>query len=55
VPNFINDGKITQAINQLDAFIGKVEHDITKGNISEEDGNMLINMAHELINVLLGQ
>jgi hypothetical protein len=49
VPTFISDGKITPAINQLDAFIKKLETDISKGWINPAEGNRLIIMARDLI------
>lgn len=49
VGTFIEDGKITPAINQLKAFIGKVELDIVQGRISPPDGNGLIIKAEGLI------
>jgi hypothetical protein len=52
VKGFIEKGKITPAINQLEAFIGKVEQDIAHGDIGEEDGNNLIAMANDLIAAL---
>jgi hypothetical protein len=55
VKPFIEQGKITPAINQLQAFIKKVEHDIAHGNIDSEDGVMLIDMANELIALLKGE
>jgi hypothetical protein len=55
VKPFIEQGKITPAINQLRAFVKKVEHDIAHGNIDSEDGAMLIDMANELIDLLQGE
>jgi hypothetical protein len=55
VKPFIEQGKITPAINQLRAFVRKVEHDIAHGNIDSEDGAMLIDMANELIDLLKGE
>jgi hypothetical protein len=52
VCRFVEEGKTTPAINQLEAFINKVRTDITKGNISEVAGNNLINMAINLINII---
>lgn len=52
VCRFVEEGKITPAINQLQAFINKVRTDITKGNISEVTGNNLINIATNLINLI---
>lgn len=49
VETFIEDGKITPAINQIEAFIGKVEQDIAQGRISPSDGNGLISQADGLI------
>ena len=55
VKPFIERGKITPAINQLKAFIKKVEHDIAHGDINSDDGTMLIDMATELIALLEGE
>jgi len=52
---FIEQGKITPAIKQLEAFIKKVEHDMAHGDISAADGTMLIEMATELIALLKGE
>jgi len=46
------DGGINAAINQLAAFIKKVEKDISKGNISAEEGQDLINEANQIIAAL---
>jgi hypothetical protein len=53
VPKFIQDGKILQAIIQLDVFIIKVSIDIAQHDISDETGRNLIKMAINLINVLV--
>jgi hypothetical protein len=55
VKPFIEQGKITPAINQLRAFVRKVEHDIAHGDIDPDDGLMLIDMANELIALLQGE
>ena len=52
VRSFIDQGKITPAILQLNAFIGKVEQDMVHGNINQQIGNNLIKMANELIAAL---
>jgi len=49
VPIFVEKNKLTPAINQLNAFISKVENDIIKGKIEAEVGNDLINKATEII------
>lgn len=49
VPTFINTGKNIAAINQLTAFIKKVQQDIGHGYINGADGNNLIIMANQLI------
>ena len=49
---FIDAGKVTPAINQLNAFIGKVTQDIASGEISETEGNQWIMMAADLIEAL---
>ena len=52
VANFIGKGKLKPAINQLQAFISKVEKDIIKGLIEPQDGEMLIGMAEEVVSLL---
>lgn len=52
VSPFIDMGKITPAIAQLEAFIQKVEQDIAHGKMAEEEGNYLIGMATDLIYIL---
>lgn len=54
VTPFIEGGKITPAINQLDAFIHKVQQDISYGKINASDGNNLISMANALIAKIQG-
>jgi hypothetical protein len=49
---FIEGGQTNSAINQLQGFVGKVEQDMTKGDISQEDGNTVIAMANDLISEL---
>jgi hypothetical protein len=46
---FVESGKKIPAIEQLDAFIQKVQQDISHGKINASDGNNLINMANALI------
>jgi murein DD-endopeptidase MepM/ murein hydrolase activator NlpD len=45
VNKFMEIGNVTAAINQIDAFIQKIEQDIVAGNISEIEGNGLIDAA----------
>ncbi len=52
VGTFISDGKITPAINQLNAFISKVKSDIAKKRINKADGNELIRMGTDLVTIL---
>ena len=49
---FIEDGKITPALNQLDAFIVKVEQDVLRGDLDEQEGDFLIERANTLIAAL---
>ena len=49
---FIEKGNFIPAVNQLSAFINKVANDIAQGKISQADGNRLIAMASELIQIL---
>ncbi len=49
---FIEKGNFIPAVNQLSAFINKVSTDIAQGKISQADGNTLIAMASELIEIL---
>ena len=53
VAKFIEDGKLNPAINQLNAFLSKVEGDIQQGEIDPVLGNMLIDAAEALIAELL--
>jgi hypothetical protein len=52
--SFVESGKKTPAVNQLNAFVQKVQQDISHGNIGPADGNNLINMANHLIVKILG-
>jgi MBG domain/Putative Ig domain/Bacterial Ig domain len=52
VSGFVEEGKITPAINQLEAFINKVRTDIVKGHLNAAAGNNLINLATNLINTI---
>jgi hypothetical protein len=52
VPKFIEDGKISAAINQLNAFIQKVTDDAAQGKITEEVKTELIGFANDLIDSL---
>lgn len=49
VKGFIQDGKITPAIKQLEAFQKNVHTDINNGDISEENGLMFIAMAQDIL------
>lgn len=51
---FIENGKVTPAINQLNAFINKVTVDVAEGLLSATDGQMLINMANDILDKLNG-
>jgi len=51
--DFIARGNKTPAINQANAFLHKVEDDISKGKISAEDGELLILMGTELKTMLI--
>jgi len=51
---FIADGKINVAVNQLEAFIQKCEQDIDHGVISQEEGDLFIMMAQDVIELLTG-
>jgi hypothetical protein len=50
VGNFITDGKIQAAINQLNAFISKVNQDYAQGKITLAVRNDLVALAQLLIN-----
>ena len=52
VCKFVEEGKTTPAINQLEAFINKVRIDISKGNINQTVGSNLIDMATSLIDII---
>lgn len=51
---FIEDGKLGPAINQVEAFIQKCDQDIEHGVIPHDDGEYLLLMAYELLNLLQG-
>lgn len=51
---FVETGKKNPAINQLDAFIKKVQQDIRQEEIGQADGYDLINMANDLIAKIQG-
>jgi hypothetical protein len=52
VGKFIEDGKITPALNQLYAFINKVENDLANGTIDQIIADALINSTNVLIDIL---
>jgi len=52
VDTFLADGQKTPAINQLNAFIGKVKQDMSKGLIKAADGAELVSMTTELLGML---
>ena len=52
VATFIEQGKIQPAINQLNAFISKVNADYANGIISQEEHDNLIALAQALLNDL---
>lgn len=52
VGEFLNEGKLIPALNQLNATIQKITTDMKKGIISEANGNKLIMMITLLINEL---
>jgi hypothetical protein len=61
VIGFIEDGKFTPATNQICQFISKVERDIADYNpenpeegISPEDGNYVIGLANDLLEIIGG-
>ena len=55
VKKFIQNGKLTPATNQLNAFIKKVDQDIFQGLISSEDGDALIVEASTLISLIYAE
>jgi Tol biopolymer transport system component len=52
VGTFIQQGKTQQAINQLNAFIQKVNQDYTNGKITLAEKNDFVSLAQNLINAL---
>lgn len=54
VEKFIEQGKITPAINQLLAFINKVEDDFFNGDITQAQRDSLVTAAQNLIDDLQG-
>lgn len=49
---FLEADRKTAAINQMNAFINKVETDMAKGEIGEVEGNELIQTANSLLGLL---
>ncbi len=54
VNDFIENGKVKAAVNQLKAFIHKTEQDVEHEIISAEDGALYIMMAQDTIYLLTG-
>jgi hypothetical protein len=54
VCRFVEEGKVEPAVNQVEAFVGKVRTHIQGGKIGEAEGNNLISMATYLIDVIGG-
>jgi hypothetical protein len=52
VEGFIENGQITPAINQLNAFISKVNQDYNQGTITQSERNTLVTAAQQLIDDL---
>ena len=52
VPKFINDGKVTPAINQLNAFIQKVNQDFSQGKLTQAQRDAFVGQAQAIINAL---
>lgn len=48
IQKFIEDGKVTPAINQLDAFINKVEQDFSQAVITQSEHETLVSLAEAL-------
>lgn len=53
VEQFILDGKITPALNQLYAFINKIEQDLQQGFLTQEEYGNLLQTVNKLIDDLL--
>lgn len=51
---FIESGKITPAVNQLETFIQKVQQDVNHGMISPAKADLFIMMAQDVIDLLRG-
>jgi N-acetylneuraminic acid mutarotase len=49
---FINDGKISAAINQLNAFIQKLNQDYSHGKLTQAQYNAYLGQAQQIINDL---
>ncbi len=49
---FLEGSKVTPAVNQLEAFIHKIEQDMAHATISTEEGGILIALANDLIALL---
>lgn len=46
---FVQDGRVGAALNQLEAFIGRVQGDVAAGLVTPADGEFLINLAREIV------
>jgi len=52
VRTFIEDGRITPAVNRLDVFIAGVREDMADGDLEEDVGNNLLAIARDLMAAL---
>ena len=52
VADFIEQGKIQAAINQLNAFINKVNQDYSQGILTQSERDSLMTVAEDLIDDL---
>jgi len=53
VEQFILDGKITPALNQLYAFVNKLEQDNNQGLLTQQDYETLLSLTNDLISDLI--
>ena len=54
VVEMFEEGRVTPALNQLEAFIHKVEVDVDHGSITPAQGDLYIMMAQDVIDLLTG-
>ncbi len=54
VEQFVTGGQVTSAVNQVEQFIDRISQDVQKGTISASDAELILQMAEDLLALLLG-